>query len=158
MIIKTTTTIQLETLIQAPMEAVFNLSLDIDFHKNSASQTQGQTIAGVQTGKIGLGETVTWRGKHFGFWFTHTSIISANEAPFFFTDEMTAGYFKKFKHEHRFRKSDKNTLMIDRLIYTIPCGLVGGLFDFLFLEKHLSKFLKTRNLKLKTALESNFLL
>lgn len=149
------TTINLETSICAPVEAVFNLSLDIDFHKTSASQTQEEAIAGVQSGKIGLGETVTWRGKHFGFWLTHTSLISVFEFPAYFVDEMTQGNFKHFRHEHRFCTSGRNTIMSDRLTYETPYGLLGRLFDILFLKKHLSKFLKTRNLELKNALEGN---
>ena len=40
--------------------------MDIDFHQESASQTQEKAIKGVTSGQIGLGEMVTWRGKHFG--------------------------------------------------------------------------------------------
>lgn len=151
------TTIQLETYIEAPIEAVFNLSLDIDFHKKSASNTREEAISGITSGQIGLGETVTWRGKHFGLWLTHTSSISEYETPSYFVDEMTEGKFKSFRHEHRFSKNGKQTLMHDILTYEVPYGIIGQLFNVLFLKKHLSKFLKTRNLAIKTSLERNFL-
>lgn len=145
----------LETQINASLQAVFELSLDIDFHTKSASQTQEKAIAGITSGQIRLGETVTWRGKHFGFWLTHTSIISQYRAPSYFVDEMTKGHFKSFRHEHCFRESGTTTItMQDKLTYELPYGVLGSLFNYLFLKKHLRKFIMNRNLHLKQALEN----
>lgn len=36
-------------------------------------------MTGVTSGLIGLGEHVTWRAKHFGFWHELTSEITAME-------------------------------------------------------------------------------
>ena len=150
------TQITLETLIKAPIDQVFDLSLDIDFHKESVSQTQEEAIAGVVTGQIKLGETVTWRGKHLGVWFTHTSILSAYNAPTYFVDEMTDGKFKSFGHEHRFRESEtKNeTYMTDILSYEVPYGIIGNIINKTLLKQHLTKFLEQRNMALKKALEN----
>ena len=95
------TTITLETSIENNIEAVFERSLDIDFHQKSASKTQETVIAGITSGQIGLNETVTWRGKHFGIFLTHTSLISALEKPHTFTDEMIEGHFKSFNSLER---------------------------------------------------------
>lgn len=145
--------IHISTVIDAPMQEVFQLSLDIDFHQESASQTQEKAIAGLTSGIIGLGETVTWRGKHFGFWLTHKSIISAYKAPNYFVDEMVSGHFKEFRHEHFFRESNKKTIMTDMLSYEVPYGISGRIIDRLFLKKYLTKFLKMRNLAIKKSLE-----
>ena len=58
------------------LEELFDLSLDIDAHVASMSESKERAVAGVTTGRIGLGETVTWRARHFGVWFTMTSEIS----------------------------------------------------------------------------------
>jgi len=113
------TTITLETSIKNTIEAVFNRSLDIDFHKKSASKTQETAIAGVTTGQIGFNETVTWRGKHFGVFLTHTSLISAYKKPDSFTDEMIEGNFKSFKHLHTFTNSHGNTIHRNELTYQV---------------------------------------
>ena len=147
------TTIILETSIQNTIEAVFNRSLDIDFHKKSASKTQETAIAGVTSGIIGHHETVTWRGKHFGVFLTHTSLISSFEKPYTFTDEMIEGTFKSFKHVHTFTNSNGVTTAKDVLKYEVPFGIFGQLFNFLFLKRHLTKFLKIRNLAIKNSLE-----
>lgn len=51
--------------IAAPVEVVFDLSLDIGAHLASMAESGEQAIGGVTSGLIGLGETVTWRAKHF---------------------------------------------------------------------------------------------
>ena len=56
--------------IAAPVETVFDLSLDIDAHVASMADSGERAIGGVTSGLIGLGETVTWRAKHFGVPFT----------------------------------------------------------------------------------------
>ncbi|WP_243227431.1 hypothetical protein [Microbacterium sp. CIAB417] len=51
---------------------LFDISLDIDAHVSSMQQSGERAIAGTTSGAIGPGETVTWRARHFGIWFTMT--------------------------------------------------------------------------------------
>lgn len=60
-------TIYLSTFILATPAIVFDLSRSIDLHQISTKQTQERVIAGRMSGLIELGESVTWRAKHFGF-------------------------------------------------------------------------------------------
>ena len=41
------------------------------------ASSQERAVAGRMTGAIELGETVTWRARHFGYWWTLTSRITA---------------------------------------------------------------------------------
>ena len=150
------TRIYLETHITAAIESVFDLSRNIDFHMQSASQTNEKAIAGCTSGLINLGETVTWKGKHFGMYLTHQSKITELEFPSKFTDEMLKGHFKSFKHQHLFYNTPSGTRMVDILDYEVPYGIWGKLFDRMLLKKHLTKFLMQRNLALQTVLEQNF--
>ena len=59
-------TINLTTLIDAPIERCFNLSLSIDLHAASTFGTNEKAVAGITTGIIKQGETVTWQATHFG--------------------------------------------------------------------------------------------
>jgi ligand-binding SRPBCC domain-containing protein len=68
-------------------------------------------------------------------------------------DEMEKGKFKTFRHEHFFEEQNGFTVMKDKLQYETPFGLFGELFDILFLEKHLTKFLLERNKTLKEVSE-----
>jgi len=143
------TTIKITTKIPQPIEKVFDLSRSIDFHMESAAQSKEQAIGGRTSGLIELHETVTWRGRHFGFFLTHQSKITAFTFPFHFTDEMLNGHFKSFKHDHFFEQREGYTLMTDVLEYEVPYGFLGRIFDILFLKSHLTNFLEQRNLSLK---------
>jgi ligand-binding SRPBCC domain-containing protein len=142
-------TIKLRTIIKAPLEFVFDISRNIDFHMKSASHTNEQAIAGVISGPIGYGETVTWRGKHFGVYLEHTSKIVEFERPIHFTDVMVDGHFTYFGHQHHFRIENGHTIMIDILKYKTPYGIFGKWFDFFFLKHHLTNFLEKRNQAIK---------
>jgi len=149
------TTINLTTKIKAPKQIVFDASRNIDIHQQSASPSKEKAIDGVTSGLINLNETVTWRGKHFGFYLTHKSRITAMNFYDYFVDEMEKGKFKSFKHEHFFEEENGFTIMKDKLQYETPFGIFGELFDILFLEKHLTNFLLERNKVLKAISESN---
>ncbi len=147
------TTIQLTTKIKAPKQTVFDVSRNIDIHQQSASPTNEKAIAGVTSGLINLNETVTWRGKHFGFYLTHKSKITAMNFYDYFVDEMEEGKFKTFRHEHFFEEENGVTIMKDKLQYETPFGIFGELFDILLLEKHMTRFLLERNKVLKEVSE-----
>ena len=149
------TVITLHTKINSTIEKAFQLSLDIDFHKKTASQTNEEAIAGVTSGIIKYNETVTWRGKHFGVFLTHTSIISAYDAPTYFVDEMIDGRFKSFRHQHYFEQKKDGVHMKDVITYQTPYGVFVKLFDRLLLKKHMKDFIVNRNSILKKELENN---
>lgn len=147
-------TIKLEMEIKAPIEVVFDLSRSINLHEISAKGTKEQAIAGRMLGLIELGESVTWRAKHFGIWQRLTSKITALEAPNYFVDEMLHGAFKSFKHEHFFTKTISGTILSDVFTYTSPYGILGTIADHLFLMRYMKRFLYKRNLVIKTYAES----
>jgi hypothetical protein len=59
-------TIHLETEIGAPIERVFGLARDIDFHQRSMAHTDEHAVGGRTSGLIDLGETVTWQARSSG--------------------------------------------------------------------------------------------
>jgi ligand-binding SRPBCC domain-containing protein len=103
---------------------------------------------------IGLGESVTWRAKHFGVWQNLTSKITQFDRPSSFTDEMVSGAFKSFKHQHSFFSSDGKTIMSDIFVFESPFGIFGRLANFIFLGKYMENLLIKRNQVIKEAAES----
>jgi ligand-binding SRPBCC domain-containing protein len=146
--------IQLETSIAAPAQRCFFLSLSIDLHVDSTASTGERAIAGVTTGLIGEGESVTWRGRHFGFMLSHTSTITRYEPPDFFQDVMTAGMFRSFEHDHRFQQQNGQTVMKDELRFSAPLGIFGLAAERLVLRNYLTRFLRERNEFVKQVAES----
>ena len=148
------TRIKIRTKINAPIQTVFDIARDIDVHQKSASPTKEIAIDGVTSGLINYNETVTWRGKHFGFYLTHKSRITAMNLYDYFVDEMEEGKFKSFRHEHVFYEKNGLTVMKDKIYYEVPYGFFGELFDLLFLKNHMINFIIERNKTLKALSEN----
>ncbi|MDC7997591.1 SRPBCC family protein [Gilvibacter sediminis] len=148
------TKIELTTAIKGSIDSVFDLSRDISFHMESASQSGEKAIEGVTSGLINLNETVRWKGKHFGLWLTHTSKIVKMEKPHCFVDLMIRGHFTYFVHKHEFEQCGDHVIMKDELLYKVPYGWFGKLFDKLLLKNHLRHFLKQRNAQIKSQIEN----
>ncbi len=108
-------TIRLETSIAASPERCFDLSLSVDVHRHSVAHSHERPIAGVTSGVMKLGDTVTWEAVHFGMKQQLTSKITAYERPYRFTDEMIQGAFQAMTHIHEFVPQSPGTLMIDLL-------------------------------------------
>ncbi len=148
------TTIKITTHYFAPIEKVFDTNRNIDVHQQSASKTQEIAIAGITSGLINKNETVTWKGKHFGVYITHQSLIPEMIFPTYFVDEQLKGKFKSFKHQHFFEQKENYVEVRDLLEYETPFGIFGKLFDKLFLKKHLTNFIIHRNAILKELAEN----
>lgn len=147
--------IQLETVINAPIERVFDLSRSIDVHKLSASDTKEEAIAGRTSGLIELDERVTWRAKHFGIYQKLTVEIVKMDKPHMFEDVMIKGAFKSMYHKHRFVEEMGKTKMIDVFVFESPLGILGKIANSLFLKRYMTNFLVVRNEEIKRIAEGN---
>lgn len=146
--------IQLITVIQSDIQTVFNLSRDIDLHQQSTAKTNESAIAGKTSGLIEEGETVTWKARHLGIYQTLTTKIVAMNTPHHFTDIMQKGAFKSMKHQHIFSQQGENTIMTDIFEFHSPFGIIGKIFDKVFLKNYMKKFLLERNKLIKTVAEN----
>jgi ligand-binding SRPBCC domain-containing protein len=134
--------LELATHINAPIGQCFDLARNIDVHVASTQHTGETAIAGRTSGLIELGESVTWRAKHFGIWQTLTSRITELEYPNFFTDEMVKGAFRNFRHEHYFFAIKDQTLMKDIFRFESAMGTIP---DVLLLKGYITRLLEKRN-------------
>ncbi|GAA2460322.1 SRPBCC family protein [Agromyces soli] len=140
------------TRIAAPPAAAFDASCDIDLHLESMRSSGERAIAGVTSGRIGPGEQVTWRARHFGVRFRMTSRITAYERPSRFVDEQLRGPFALFRHEHRFESLEGGTLMRDHVVFRAPFGPLGRLVEPV-LRRHLLRLFDERNRHVAAAAE-----
>lgn len=149
--------IYLKTLINADIQTVFDLARNIDLHQQSTSRTHEKAIAGRTSGLIEENETVTWRAKHLGIYQNLTTKIISMEKPHQFTDEMEKGAFKSLHHQHIFKTVEGKTLMIDIFDFESPLGIIGKIFNTLYLKSYLKAFLLERNRLIKTTAESTII-
>jgi ligand-binding SRPBCC domain-containing protein len=140
----------LVTSIPAGRELVFDLSLDLDLHQASMRRSRERAIAGRMSGRIGLGESVTWRARHFAVWWTITSRIEAFDRPGSFTDAQVRGPFGTYRHEHRFTTVDGGTVMTDLVDVAAPFGVLGRPFERL-VARYLERLLIERNAEIVRA-------
>ncbi len=144
----------LTTIIKAPIKRCFDLARSIDLHLHTSSKTKEEVIAGVRSGLINKGETVTWKAKHFWITQTLSSEISEMNSPFMFEDRMLDGAFKKIQHQHLFEDENGKTIMKDIFVFESPFGIYGRLFNFLVLTNYMRRFLQERNQIIKRVAES----
>jgi ligand-binding SRPBCC domain-containing protein len=141
------------TEIAAPRERCFDLSRSIDLHIRSLDWSGEKAVAGVTSGLIGPGESVTWSGRHLGLQMKHSSRITQYERPTFFRDEMFNGRFGSFCHDHLFEERGDVTLMKDVVQFEAPLGLLGWIAERLVLRSYVEKFLVKRNAHIRSVAE-----
>jgi ligand-binding SRPBCC domain-containing protein len=142
--------------IAAPRGRCFDLARSVDVHLASAADTGERAVAGRTSGLLALHEETTWQATHFGLSFRLTSRITAFESPHRFRDSMVRGPFARLDHDHEFEDDGAGgTIARDLFDYAAPLALLGRLAERLFLTRHLSRFLETRNLALKRIAESD---
>jgi ligand-binding SRPBCC domain-containing protein len=143
----------IETRIGAPIERCFDLARSIELHLACSADTGEKAVAGVCTGLIQLNQTVTWRARHI-WWQELTSEITKYDRPKSFQDTMVKGYFKHFCHDHEFIECQGFTLMIDKIAFASPFGIIGKAIDFLVLDRYLTEYIQRKNAHLKMVAEN----
>ncbi|WP_147918945.1 SRPBCC family protein [Ruania zhangjianzhongii] len=145
-------TFTLETHSCHPPDRLFDLSLSIDAHLGSMSDSGERAVGGVTSGQIGLGEQVTWRARHVGIWFTMTSRIVELDRPHRFVDRQVKGPFRSFVHEHTFAASPTGSVMVDTI--TLAAPVFGRPAEAVLLVPYLRHLIRTRNDYLLGALDA----
>jgi ligand-binding SRPBCC domain-containing protein len=137
--------------IRAPIERCFLLATDIGL----VQQTLGmRPTAGKTAGKAVGGDRIVWRGWILGLPQTHESLITRYERPAFFQDTMVRGRFRRFQHDHQFIEIDGQTLLIDRMRFSLPLGVLGRIAGRQLLVPYIAKWLRRRLTRLKHVAES----
>ena len=144
------TTIELTTLIEAPAQTCFQLSLSIDLELEAAKAHDIRAVSGVTSGIIGVGQRVGWKTKQFGITVSHVSEITEFQQPVFFRDTMVTGVFKSFQHDHFFQSLGANkTEMRDLLRFSMPVWLMSIISERLIMRPRLTHLLLVRNSLIK---------
>jgi len=147
--------IHMTTFVAAPVERVFDLSRNIDLHKESMKQFKEKAVAGTTFGLIEKDETVTWTAKHFFKTRVLRVGITEMQKPIRFTDEQREGSFKMMKHEHHFKPCENGTIMIDIFEFETPYGMLGKILNSFYLTSYIKRLLEHRNKTIREFAESS---
>jgi ligand-binding SRPBCC domain-containing protein len=146
----------IETFIAAPPDVCFDLARDVGAHLESASFSRERAVApGRTSGLLELHDLVTFEGVHFGVRQRFTAKITELERPRYFVDELVKSTFRRLRHVHEFEPRDGGTLMRDTLDWVSPFGLLGRIADQLAVERHMRRFVATKQRALKAMAERN---
>jgi ligand-binding SRPBCC domain-containing protein len=148
-------TIHLTTFIQAPADRVFDLSRNVDMHKQSMARHQEEAVAGIRFGLVEKEDTITWKAKHLFKTRMLRARITDMKKPQMFVDEQAEGDFKMMKHEHHFKPCENGTIMIDLLQFETPYGSLGKFFNTVYLTRYMKKLLEQRNKMIKEFAEGD---
>jgi ligand-binding SRPBCC domain-containing protein len=143
--------IELETLITAPVERCFDLSLSVELHLHSTASTGERVVAGVSSGLLKLGDQITWEARHLGLKHRLSMTISVVDAPRMFRDELVRGPFRRLMHDHFFEPANGGAMMRD--LFEFSSGFPP--LDALVLKPHLRRFLLRRNAAIKELAEGD---
>ena len=142
------------TPVAAPAEVVFDLSLDMDVHQASLPGSHERAVAGVTSGLIGLGESVTLRARHFGVPFALTSRVTEFDRPRRFVDRQVRGPFRSWVHEHAYDPGPAGgTVMTDRIAFRAPAGVLGRAVEVAVLARYMRRLIERRGAYLKAEAE-----
>jgi ligand-binding SRPBCC domain-containing protein len=143
------------TAIAAPPQRVFEVSLEIETHMASMAGPGERVIGGVSSGRLKLGDTVTWQARHFSLRWRMTSLISVCDPPGYFVDEQVTGPFKRWRHAHHFEQDGNGgTVMRDVVDFAAPLGPFGAVAELAVLNRYMPRLIRIRNDHLKAAAEA----
>jgi len=145
------------TVIAAPIARVFDLARSVEVHLagNIHHGEQAVALEGATTGLLALGDTVTWRARHFFIRQRLTSQITACDRPAYFQDTMLRGAFRSMQHDHLFRTlPDGQTEMRDLFRFSAPIPILGRLAELLVLRRYMQSLLRERNAVIRQIAES----
>ena len=146
------------TVITAPIERCFDLARSVEVHLagNTHFGEQAVALEGATHGLLALGDTVTWRARHFFIRQRLTSHITAFDPPAHFQDTMLRGAFRSMQHDHYFRTvADGQTEMRDIFCFAAPIPLLGRVADVLLLRRYMLALLRERNAVIQRVAESS---
>ncbi|AFK19508.1 cyclase [Haloferax mediterranei ATCC 33500] len=140
---------QRRTRVAAPLERVWEFHSDTSGLKALTPTWMNLEIEAVRgpdgeenPDELVAGTDIEMSMQPFGIgprqrWTSRILAREANEKTAWFRDDMVDGPFRNWVHTHRFRADGDETVLEDRVKYTLPCGPLGdlaGVFGGLGLE------------------------
>jgi ligand-binding SRPBCC domain-containing protein len=138
--------------VHAPIERCFLLSTNIQLVEKTLGM---HPVGGKTEGMVVGGDRLLWGGWKFCLPQLHESLITRYEQPEFFQDTMQRGRFKRFQHDHNFIEIDGQTLLTDKLRFSMRLGWLGKKVAQYVMVPYISKLLRRRMELLKQVAESD---
>lgn len=86
-------------------------------------------------------------------WVTEITHVKENK---YFIDEQRFGPYKFWHHLHQFKLEDGKLIMIDKVNYSLPLGLIGRIAHSLFVRNRIEAIFNFRSKILKEIFKSSY--
>ncbi len=144
-----------EAVIAAPAERCFDLARSVDAHAAGAALIHGKAVGGKRSGLSEVGDATTWSAEFFRVRFRLTTRIETYRRPHRFSDVLSAGLFRHFRHVYTFEAlGPDRTRLTDEFSFESPGGPLGSLFDRAVLRPRMRTVAAARVQFLQRAAES----
>lgn len=93
---------------------------------------------------MSVGRLIDYTIKIFGINFHWRTIITDYIKNENFVDEQLKGPYAFWHHTHTFTKSSKGTNINDKIVYSMPFGVIGRIIHSIFVKRSLYKIFNYR--------------
>ena len=83
------------------------------------------------------------------------TLITKYNPPYEFVDEQIKGPYNFWHHTHKFKKVDGGVEISDKVIYSIPMGIIGRVLHYLWIKRDLEKIFSHRKEVIENILVNN---
>ena len=83
------------------------------------------------------------------------TLITKYNPPYEFVDEQIKGPYNFWHHTHKFKKVDGGVEISDKVIYSIPMGIIGSVLYFIWIKRDLEKIFLHRKEVIENILVNN---
>ena len=101
------------------------------------------------------GTVIDYTIRLFGIPIHWRTLITKYNPPFEFVDEQIKGPYNFWHHSHKFKKVDGGVEISDRVIYSIPMGIIGSVLHFIWIKRDLEKIFLHRKEVIENILVNN---
>lgn len=143
------------TLVQAPVERCFKLSLSVDLRLRLGASTGEVVVEGPRSGLLGAGDAVRVQAQHLGVKTQYQSVVDGWRPYSYFREVMTDGVLVRFEHERHFAPMNDGTRIREEVRFKTPLGWLGRMAERLVLRRYVTQLLRQRNAELKRVAESS---
>lgn len=148
--------IEIETLLEAPLEICFNITRNSKDITDSIPPLKNAVIDSTLVNHVALGDRFYIDFSYFKDTLSFTTKYNVIEfvPPLKFSEELTSKIFKEFKYTHEFKQSGNQTLMVDRIEYKMSFGILGKKLNEKFMDEFLRQFVRNRIVRIQKKVEN----
>ena len=131
--------------VPAPLATVFEFFRDAANLEAITPAWVGFSFATPPPAELRVGTPIDYRIRLAGIPMRWRSRITAWDPPRRFVDVQERGPYALWEHTHLFEEHDGGVLMIDRVRYALPLGLLGRLTHALVVRRALARIFDHRS-------------